>query len=262
MAQNLNLIQGKQIKVNLTGSFTGSFSGSFNGTGSYATQALSASYALTSSYSTNILGTTNYVSKFTGDNTLGNSTIYDNGTSVGIGTTAPSAKLQILGSGNTSGSLSFLTSNALGTGSFRVYDNGNISNPGFNPLLDNEAFGKNALESLDPASSGAGASTAIGPYALRRATQTRINTAIGYAAMNNTSGSGVTGSVALGYFALSNQQSGSYNVGIGYQAMQGSTAIPFSGDRNIGIGLGPLFKNAGGSYNIAIGSLSLYNNAV
>ena len=41
----LKLIQGKQINVNLTGSFTGSFSGSFNGTGSYATQALSASYA-------------------------------------------------------------------------------------------------------------------------------------------------------------------------------------------------------------------------
>ena len=46
----LKLIQGKQLNVNLTGSFTGSFSGSFNGTGSYATQALSASYALSSSY--------------------------------------------------------------------------------------------------------------------------------------------------------------------------------------------------------------------
>lgn len=50
----LKLIQGKQVNVNLTGSFTGSFSGSFNGTGSYVTQALSASYAATASYSRNL----------------------------------------------------------------------------------------------------------------------------------------------------------------------------------------------------------------
>ena len=42
-------------------------------------------------------GTTNYLSKFTGSGTLGNSLIYDNGTYVGIGTTAPSEKLQVLG---------------------------------------------------------------------------------------------------------------------------------------------------------------------
>jgi hypothetical protein len=34
-------------------------------------------------------GTTNYVTKFTGSTSLGNSLIYDNGTNVGIGTTAP-----------------------------------------------------------------------------------------------------------------------------------------------------------------------------
>ena len=48
----LKLIQGKQINVNLTGSFTGSFSGSFNGTGSYA---LSSSFAISSSISTNTI---------------------------------------------------------------------------------------------------------------------------------------------------------------------------------------------------------------
>jgi len=59
----LKLIQGKQINVNLTGSFTGSFSGFFNGTGSYATQALSASYALSSSFATNAL-TASYLSGY------------------------------------------------------------------------------------------------------------------------------------------------------------------------------------------------------
>ena len=36
MPSNLRLIQGKQIDVNLTGSFSGSFSGSLFGTASYA----------------------------------------------------------------------------------------------------------------------------------------------------------------------------------------------------------------------------------
>lgn len=47
----------------------------------------------------NASGTTNYVSKFTGTTTLGNSQIFDNGTNVGIGTTAPGAKLDVAGTG-------------------------------------------------------------------------------------------------------------------------------------------------------------------
>ena len=45
-------------------------------------------------------GTTNYVAKFTGSTTLGNSQIFDNGTSVGIGKTNPSSsyKLDVNGS--------------------------------------------------------------------------------------------------------------------------------------------------------------------
>ncbi|MBU4245800.1 MAG: hypothetical protein KKE71_02045, partial [Nanoarchaeota archaeon] len=42
-------------------------------------------------------GTPNYVAKFTGTNTVGISSIYDNGTNVGIGTASPSAKLEING---------------------------------------------------------------------------------------------------------------------------------------------------------------------
>ena len=38
-------------------------------------------------------GTTNYVTRWTDANTLGTSTIYDNGTNVGIGTASPSSCL-------------------------------------------------------------------------------------------------------------------------------------------------------------------------
>ena len=40
-------------------------------------------------------GTTNYLPKFTGTSALGNSLIFDNGTNVGIGTAAPSFKVQV-----------------------------------------------------------------------------------------------------------------------------------------------------------------------
>ena len=48
-------------------------------------------------------GTTNYVPKWTGSTGLGNSQIFDNGTNVGIGTTSPSAKLDVNITGGTIG---------------------------------------------------------------------------------------------------------------------------------------------------------------
>ena len=47
----LKLVQGKQINVNLTGSFSGSFTGTLVGTSSWASNVISSSYALSSSYS-------------------------------------------------------------------------------------------------------------------------------------------------------------------------------------------------------------------
>ena len=66
-------------------------------------QLVSVPYALnakTAASTFAVSGTTNYVSKFTSASTLGNSGIFDNGTSVGIGTVAPdpSYKLHVTGS--------------------------------------------------------------------------------------------------------------------------------------------------------------------
>src|SRR3989344_3971988 len=45
-------------------------------------------------------GSTNYLTKFIGATALGNSLIYDNGTNVGIGETAPGSKLSVSGGGS------------------------------------------------------------------------------------------------------------------------------------------------------------------
>jgi hypothetical protein len=42
-------------------------------------------------------GTTNYVAKFSGANSIANSQIFDNGTNVGIGTSTPAVKLDVVG---------------------------------------------------------------------------------------------------------------------------------------------------------------------
>jgi hypothetical protein len=44
-------------------------------------------------------GTTNYITKWTGTNTVNSSQIFDNGTNVGIGTTSPGAKLEVVANG-------------------------------------------------------------------------------------------------------------------------------------------------------------------
>ena len=48
-------------------------------------------------------GTTNYLPKFTASSTIGNSLLFDDGTSVGIGTTSPSKKLDLQGTMNMNG---------------------------------------------------------------------------------------------------------------------------------------------------------------
>ena len=62
------------------------------------TGALSASSITTGgggAFVTSVQPTANYLSKFTGNSTIANSLVYDNGTNVGIGTTVPSASLHI-----------------------------------------------------------------------------------------------------------------------------------------------------------------------
>ena len=97
--------------------------------------ALSSADWITFNSKANASGTTNYVSKFTGATTLGNSLLFDNGTNVGIGTTTPSAKLDVSGSAYIAGAIT-LPQNPTGT----TYGNGVSASP---PYMINQGAGDN-----------------------------------------------------------------------------------------------------------------------
>jgi hypothetical protein len=74
-----------------------------------------------------ISGTTNYLSKFTSATALGNSQIFDNGTNVGIGTTTPTTRLDVLGAIKSQAALYpqlVLTENTTNTSAVIFYDGG------------------------------------------------------------------------------------------------------------------------------------------
>jgi len=79
-------------------------------------------------------GTTNFLAKFTGASSIGNSSIFDNGTNVGVGTASPASILDIQG---TTGFVK-LTST---TGTNRAYYQGVNSGGAFNLGLESSAGG-------------------------------------------------------------------------------------------------------------------------
>lgn len=186
----------------------------------------SASFAQTASFTTAIVGTTNYISKFTGTKTLGNSQIFDNGTNVGIGTTTPSARLDVRAQGALSTNIAFRVRNSTDTANFLVVNGaGDVYNNGAGGINSNTFFGEN----------------------VGRNTTGGNNTAIGRSALeSNTTGYSNT---AIGLNALLNNTTGYYNTAIGISALESNT----TGGFNTAIGLGALFSNTTGGDNTAIG---------
>ena len=75
-----------------------------HGTSSEAANKNYVDWASSTTVNSSVSGSTNYVAKFTGSHTIGNSIIYDNG-NVGIGTSSPSAKLDVNGTATVHGTL-------------------------------------------------------------------------------------------------------------------------------------------------------------
>jgi hypothetical protein len=153
-------------------------------------------------------GTTNYAATFSGGN-------------VGIGTTTPTAKLDV---------------------------NGAINIQGVNGI------------SYPVSDSTVGASIAIGTSALANqpASAAYHNIALGYQALGlGTLTTAATDNVAIGYKANSANTSGSENVSIGGKDVGGfnnpTLALNTTGSRNVAIGSGSMAANTIGSLNVVIG---------
>jgi hypothetical protein len=172
-------------------------------------------------------GTTNYVPVWTSSSAIGNSKIYQSGSDIGIGNTAPAHTLDVTGSVNAS--VSYL-----------VNGNTMIATPGSDT---NSAIGVTSLVSVTSATQD----TAVGFNALYKTTTGGGNTAVGYnSILYNTTG---TYNAALGAFALQDVTGGN-NTGLGYGALSYVT----TGANNIGVGMDAGVSLTTGSNNIIIGN--------
>jgi trimeric autotransporter adhesin len=200
-----------------------------------------------------------------------NSLLFNNGTNVGIGTTAPTFKLDVTGSdaifngirvgrGGGNGS----SNTAIGFEAMNVSTNtGDYNCASGYRVLRNISTGDNntgqGYAALTSLTKGSG-NTATGFKTLMYDTTGNHNTAHGYAALYfNRSGSNNT---ASGLRALYNNTEGYSNVAMGAHALYSSTDL----SNLVAIGDSALFNNGigatgtEGKYNTAVGSKSLYSN--
>ena len=158
--------------------------------------------------------------------------IYSNNTgNVGIGTTAPSKKLEVIGDALING----LT---IGKGS---------GGSSLNTALGYQAIYSNTTGLYN---------TAVGYQSMYFNISGQYNTAVGFQAMYGSSGiSTGANNCAFGYSALKVNTYGEENVAIGSFALKSNTG----GAYNTAIGYASLFSNTGGEYNTAIGYNALFN---
>ena len=180
----------------------------------------------------------------------------DSNANIGIGTTKPAAKLDVVGGSLNLENSSATSGNILKSGvpflhnygtfnTFLGFDAGNFTMTG----VRNTASGSGALFNNTTGSSN----TASGDSALFSNTTGNENTASGQLALfNNTTGSDNTVS---GFVALFHNTTGSFNTASGTSALFNNT----EGGFNTASG-GALFFNTTGSNNTAYGYAALLNN--
>ena len=225
--------------------------------------------------------------------TLASSVMSQSAGNIGIGTTAPAAKLEVNGDSQVDGNFSFRGSILLsgaGTLIWAPNDGSNNFSAGLGALPPatagtyNTAVGDGALHAN---TTGAG-NTAAGQYAMYSNTTGFNNMAIGQESLiSNTTGSENTasgqgalysnttggGNTATGALALNQNTTGSFNTATGQGAMLLSTTGNYNvaiglaalqydvGNNNTAVGYYGLLYNTGGGFNTAVGSSALLSNS-
>ena len=159
-----------------------------------------------------------------GDNTPSTTIALRSGTnsyflnSLSIGTTLNSAKLHIVGSGDSGSTDALLIENSDSNEIFSVADNGVVT------IQDPAGANGNTIINNDPALTGTTGSllTALGYRALRNSSGNR-NVGIGYQAGVGISGTGTGESTSVGYYAGNNFVGAGYITAIGSNALRNAT---------------------------------------
>jgi hypothetical protein len=190
--------------------------------------------------------TSGYLVKGNGTSAASASVVYDNGTNVGIGTSSPSALLDVAGDAVING---VTVGHGTGTGASNVAIGDSFTLSSATTANRVTAIGTRALQSATTGTE----SIAIGFYSQEKLTTGQRNVSLGvYSLQNNLTGQF---NVGIGNYALSNVL-GTGNIGMGYNAGRGNTTTN-TGNYNISLGHNTMLDMTTGSNNVAAGLQAL-----
>lgn len=216
---------------------------------------------------------TDYFWSLSGSNLYASSTSWN----IGIGTTSPSAKLDVAGGNIDIDNTTYAAQNGVITknGERFIHDfnygyNGTVTTLGQNTFVGYRT-GNLTMGSTATTQSQGSHNTAVGSQVLTSNTTGYQNSAVGVGSLTlNTTG---YSNSALGVNSLNSNTTGFYNAAVGGSSLQSNTtgnynsafgamAMTFNniGVQNTAVGAQALIYNTGGSSNSALGVSSLYSN--